>query len=136
MLLPRGFRFEVVWLGDAVGAGKPDLLEVNDNLPGDHVMVVGDHDLVTVQVQIVEPRILGLCRGTCVLGALELHAEATELQVVVHDHEVRGALSVALHLALNSQSNGGLELAKSSRHLGMWVEASYVIDHLEVDIVF
>ena len=136
MLLQRGFRLEVVRLGDAVGAGKPDLLEVSVNLPADHVIVVGDHDLVAVQVQIVEPRILGFCQGTCALGVLELHAEATELQVVVHDHEVRGALLVALHLALNSQSDGGLELAKSSRHLGMWVEASYVVDHLEVEIVF
>ena len=136
MLLQRGFRPEVLRLCDAVGAGEPDLLEVSGNLPAYHVIVVGDQHLVAVEVQIVEPSVLCLSQGTCALRVLELHTEATELQVVVHDHEVRGALLVALHLALNSQSDGGLELAKSSRHLGMWVEASYVIDHLEVEIVF
>ena len=136
MLLQRGFRLEVLRLGDAVGADKPDLLKVNVNLSDYYVIVVGDQDLVAVQVQIAEPRILGLSQGTSPLGVLELHTEATELQVVVHDHEVRGALLVALHLALDSQSDGGLELTKSSRHLGMWVEASYVIDNCEVEIVF
>ncbi len=67
---------------------------------------------------------------------LELQAEATELQVIVHDHEVSSAFLVPLLEALNPKGAGRLKLAKSSHHLGVGVESSSAIYHFTTKIVF
>ncbi len=57
MLLQRGLRLEVGRPGDVVGASEPELLKISGNLAYDSIVVVGDHHLVAIKVQIVEPSI-------------------------------------------------------------------------------
>ena len=54
MLLQCVLRLEVDWLADAVRADQPNLQEVVGYLLDDQVVVVGDQDLVAVEVQVSE----------------------------------------------------------------------------------
>ena len=59
VLLQCSLSLEVVWLSDAVRASKPYPLKVKGNLFDDCVIVVGDQHFPAVEVQVVEPSILG-----------------------------------------------------------------------------
>ena len=136
MLLHRCLRLEVVWLADAMWTSQSHLLKVRFNLSTDCVIVVRHHHLVSVYTEVVEPSVLAFSQRASASWVLELKAKTAVSQMVVYNHQVSGAFLVTLLPTLNSKNTGLLKLTKSSQQFGMRVEASDVINHFGMEIVF